>query len=122
MHLAKFQHPEQNFTDMNESQSISGNMGAPTIQGGGLGDRAKWSQSLTLSNKSSTQTGQIEPMGEVEGIEYLSENNDRETPAFIHKYNKKHPILERLDTDHKFVIFNTGDVDIYKVKLSSKRC
>jgi len=91
-------------------------MGTSTTRRGGLGDNDERSQSPTLSNEGSTTNGQNEPQGEVEGNEYLTENDERETPTLIHKYNAKHPVSERLDTDHKFVIFNTGEMDVYKAK------
>src|SRR5258708_36279365 len=101
---------------MNNLTFIPGYMGAQTTQGGGLGDRDERSQSPTLSQKDSTPNGRNEPTGEVEGNEYLTENDERETPTLIRKYNNKHPTSERQDTDHKFVIFNTCEVDVYRAK------
>ena len=40
-----------------------------------------------------------------------------DAPSIIRKYTKNHPISEGLDSVRKFVIFNTGDVDVYKAKV-----
>ena len=39
-----------------------------------------------------------------------------ETPSDVRKYNKIHPVSDGLDSVRKFVIFNTGDIDVYKAK------
>ena len=38
------------------------------------------------------------------------------TPSLIRKYTTIHPVPEGLDSVRKFVIFNTGDIDVYKAK------
>ena len=37
-------------------------------------------------------------------------------PKSIWKYSRKHPILEREQTGQIFVIFNTGDMEVYKAE------